>query len=338
MEAPKWSRYWLRAAAIYNLIWGTLVVLAPSLYFSLLNLPIPTYLLLWQCIGMIVGVFGIGYAIAATNPLKHWAIVLVGLAGKILGPIGFAWAIWAGQLPLEFGWTLITNDLIWWVPFGMILYAAMKGNQDTAVPLRTGDSIYHAIGEVKTESGKSIEQISHEQPVLLVFLRHFGCTFCKESLSYIRQQRDRIEGDGTRIVFVHMATPKRGDEYFRSYGFEDFEQISDPGQRLYQLFKFTRASFGQVFGLSVMWRGIKAGLFGRHGVGRIEGDSFQLPGLALVVHGMVVKVHRYKSASEVPDYVRLASCPMPQAADVIATPPCAHSENKTSQKPESQNQ
>jgi hypothetical protein len=87
---------------------------------------VPTYPQLWQCIGMIVGVYGIGYAIAAFDPWRHWPIVLVGLLGKLLGPIGLAQAVAEGTLPLAFGWTNLTNDLIWWVPFGLILWRVYR--------------------------------------------------------------------------------------------------------------------------------------------------------------------------------------------------------------------
>ncbi|MBI2761531.1 MAG: hypothetical protein HYX51_08915 [Chloroflexi bacterium] len=59
----------------------------------------PTYPESWQCLGMVVGVYGAGYLIAATNPLRHWPIVFVGLLGKILGPIGFLNAALSGTLP-----------------------------------------------------------------------------------------------------------------------------------------------------------------------------------------------------------------------------------------------
>jgi len=78
----------------------------------------------WQCIGMIVGVYGIGYYLAAKDPARHWPVVFVGLLGKILGPIGFADAIVRGTLPLGFGWHIIFNDLIWWIPFVMLLRLA----------------------------------------------------------------------------------------------------------------------------------------------------------------------------------------------------------------------
>ena len=75
---------------------------------------------------MIVGVYGIGYLIAASDPIRHWPIVLVGFLGKVLGPIGFAEALWSERLPLAFGFNIVTNDLIWWVPFFLILSSAWK--------------------------------------------------------------------------------------------------------------------------------------------------------------------------------------------------------------------
>ena len=82
--------------------------------------------MLWQCIGMMVATYGIGYAIAATNPLRFWPIALVGLLGKIFGPIGFLLAVLKRGLPWVAGWTIVTNDLIWWVPFFLILRRAYR--------------------------------------------------------------------------------------------------------------------------------------------------------------------------------------------------------------------
>ena len=60
------------------------------------------------------------------DPLRHWPIVLVGLLGKVLGPIGFLHAAVTGTLPWRFGVVNIFNDLIWWVPFSLLLLAAGK--------------------------------------------------------------------------------------------------------------------------------------------------------------------------------------------------------------------
>jgi hypothetical protein len=73
---------------------------------------------------MIVGVYGVGYLIAAGDPIRHWPIVLVGFLGKILGPIGFLSSVARGDLPWSWGVTILTNDLIWWLPFAAILHSA----------------------------------------------------------------------------------------------------------------------------------------------------------------------------------------------------------------------
>lgn len=128
--APRWMSVVLGAAAVYNIAWGVVAILFPLAIFRWAGFqPLPSYPELWQCIGMIVGVYGVGYAIAAKDPLRHWPIVLVGLLGKLFGPIGFAQAVWEERFPLKMGWTILTNDLIWWLPFAWILYHAARSQR-----------------------------------------------------------------------------------------------------------------------------------------------------------------------------------------------------------------
>lgn len=113
-------------AALYNFLWGAWAIFFPKLSFSILGATPPLYPELWQCVGMIVGVYGVGYLIAATDPVRHWPIVLVGLLGKIFGPIGFAKALLDGTFPPSFGLNIVFNDLIWWIPFFIILKKAFR--------------------------------------------------------------------------------------------------------------------------------------------------------------------------------------------------------------------
>jgi ligand-binding SRPBCC domain-containing protein len=53
-------------------------------------------------------------------------VVLVGLLGKLFGPVGFAAALARGAFPPAFGLTILTNDLVWWVPFALILRDAAR--------------------------------------------------------------------------------------------------------------------------------------------------------------------------------------------------------------------
>ncbi len=113
----------LKSAAVYNIIWGAWVVLFPQHFFLLVGMEPLNHPLVWQGMGMVIGVYGLGYWWASYNPLVHWPIVAVGFLGKIFGPLGFIFNYLTGKVPFEFAYTLITNDLIWWIPFFMILKA-----------------------------------------------------------------------------------------------------------------------------------------------------------------------------------------------------------------------
>lgn len=72
----------------------------------------------------------------ARYPERHAQLVLIGLLGKLRGPLGFAWAVLMGQLPLAFGWTILSNDLIWWPAFTLYLRAAARQRGGWAALLR----------------------------------------------------------------------------------------------------------------------------------------------------------------------------------------------------------
>ena len=169
-----WMKWVLLLAALYNLVWGAWVVLLPNAYFDWAGMPQPTYPEIWQCVGMIVGVYGIGYAIAAFNPMRHWPIVLVGLLGKVLGPIGFTKALTDGHFTPKAGLNILTNDLIWWIPFGLILLTVFRRSISTAYEREEALPLKDALDSYHLSNGNSLAATSRKQPVLLIFLRHFG--------------------------------------------------------------------------------------------------------------------------------------------------------------------
>ena len=128
-KPPKWTFYWLWAAGIYNLVWGAITIAFPFLLFDVTGTTRPNFPEIWQCVGMIVGVYGIGYICAAYDSRRHWPVVLVGFLGKIFGPIGFLGALLKGVFPPLFGITILTNDLIWWIPFFLMLKDAWIFNR-----------------------------------------------------------------------------------------------------------------------------------------------------------------------------------------------------------------
>jgi peroxiredoxin len=161
--------------------------------------------------------------------------------------------------------------------------------------------------QARTSAGITVEALSRSRPVLLVFLRHAGCTFCREALADLAQQRKVIEASGAVIVVVHMGEPESSRKVFQRYGLEDLQQISDPECALYKAFGLRRGNLWMLFGPKVAIRGFQAGILHRHGVGRLAGDGFQMPGIFLIFQGQVVRSYRHQSAADRPDYVRFVT-------------------------------
>lgn len=172
-----------------------------------------------------------------------------------------------------------------------------------------------AISRATTNQGQSLLDLSQQAPVLVVFLRHLGCTFCREAVADIAKKREQIEADGTQICFVYMPQlGKDGSEmtqvaerFFAKHGVGDLPRIADPAQTLYQAFELRRGSLWQLFGPGVWWRGFIATVFGRHLVGKLVGDGFQMPGVFLLKNGTIKRAFRHKTAGDRPDYCELAT-------------------------------
>jgi hypothetical protein len=108
-------------AAIYNFAFGLWACLWPRSFFDSVEIASPNYPALWSCLGMVIGLYGILYAYAAYRIDRAAPIISVGLAGKILGPIGWLMVINSGEWPLRTFTLIVFNDLIWWLPFGLFL-------------------------------------------------------------------------------------------------------------------------------------------------------------------------------------------------------------------------
>jgi hypothetical protein len=125
-------------AGAYNILVGLWAALAPRALFLALDLGPPSHPAVWACLGMVIGLYGLVYLqVAFTDPARRSSVVIVfgrrveydvtrfligiGLAGKILGPIGFVLAVQRGELPLRMMPLVALDDLIWWAPFALYL-------------------------------------------------------------------------------------------------------------------------------------------------------------------------------------------------------------------------
>lgn len=300
-------RYALWAAASYNILWGTLVVCFPALTYHWAGMKQLDYPELWQCIGMVVGVYGVAFGVAGWDPLRHWPVVLAGLMGKVLGPIGFVSAAMHGRLPWKMGWTILANDVIWWLPFGLILAAAYHALLD--VRRTASPEVQRMALRSRTQQGDTLLGMSEKWPLLLVFLRHGGCTFCRETLADLAKQRQEVESSDARIVLIHMMTDRQAEKLFSHYGLGDVARVNDPNQNLYRAFGLIRGGLGRLFGPRVWWRTFWAAVLHGHVIGPPVGDVFQMPGVFLVYRGEVLRSYLHQTIADRPNYAGFVSLP-----------------------------
>jgi len=312
-QAPMWVVRTLVYAGVYNVVWAMIAVFFPSFTFQLLGLASPSYPALWQTIGMTVGVMGVGYLLASLAPYRHWLVVFLGMLASVLGPLGFLVCAARGEFPWLTGVLLVSSAVVWWVPFAKVLLhvAAAHREDGAALHLKREDVLAGYLEMAETQTLESVHALSHRHPVLMVFLRHFGCTFCRETLRDLGARRSEIEADGTRIVVVHMSDEERAAEVFATYGLHNVYRVRDTDCDLYRAFGLERGTLMQLFGPRVWMRGLVAGVLDGHGIGGLEGDGWRMPGVFLVSRGVVVNRYIHRSASDRPDYGTLARCPDP---------------------------
>lgn len=172
------------------------------------------------------------------------------------------------------------------------------------------ESDLEILEEMFTNTGESLLKLTCQNPVLLVFLRHFGCVFCKEALDDLSARRKEIEKAGIRLVLVHMSDDETAQEYFSRFKLEGVNYICDPAQRFYTSFGLLRGTFSQLYGLRTWIRGFQ--LKQQKGyeleLAQKLGDSTQMPGLFVIQDGQIKESFIHHYAAQRPNYERMVEC------------------------------
>jgi peroxiredoxin len=162
------------------------------------------------------------------------------------------------------------------------------------------------LGSYPSQSGQTLASLIAQRSVFLVFLRHFGCTFCREAVAELSEKRGAIEAQGAALAFVHLGSEEKAKWFFAPYGLLDVARFSDPQGHLYQAFGLVRAELGQYLNLESIARMFGAWLHG-HFLGFPAGDMERMPGAFLLQGGELRKAFRHRLVSDRPDYLALAS-------------------------------
>jgi len=288
---PSVPRYILKTGAFINLIWGLFCIFSPVLIIPNLNDSV-----FISFIGLIYCFLSLGLYISSFDIGRHWVIILISGLIELTASAMFLYLTLSDLYTPIAGGTLFLIHFALFLPLVSVLNESYNENTyEESAPKKFHD----LVNIVRTSQNKSLLQLSHERNVLLVFIRHFGCTFCRETVSEVAKIDEAIQGKNFTLVYVHMSDKAHGDEFFSKYYPVPIHHISDPAKKLYHSLNLKRGSLLQVFGPATWIRGLYAGLIKGHGIGEVEGDSLQLGGVFVLSKGQIVFEQKSESASHI---------------------------------------
>ncbi|MCW1886565.1 hypothetical protein OKA04_17640 [Luteolibacter flavescens] len=301
-RVPAWMPRLLFFAGVYHVFFALGAMAWPHLCFDWAGIPRPNHPVLWRAAGMTSALFGIGFMIAARDPLRHWPLVLLGFAKATLVIVLLSASIFANELPARSLWLAFFDDIVWWFPLGAILWSTVQANLGRPPTHERPLTVPEASAAYRLSSGETIADASGKQTVALVFLRHFGCTFTRQILTQLTDLKAEADRHDARLVLVHML--QKGSEAHYLGDRSGVARIADPVCELYRAFGLGKGGFLELFGPRVWLRGAVA-IFRGCGVGHLAGDGLQMPGAFLVRDSQVISSQPARSAADMPDLPRL---------------------------------
>jgi len=162
--------------------------------------------------------------------------------------------------------------------------------------------IQSAAATCRLSTGETLAEASESRVLVLVFLRHFGCTFTRQLLRGLQEIQQLAKSHGAELVLVHMMPSGAELPYLTGRG--EVTRIADPLRELYRAFGLAQGGVRELLGPRVWWHGLLSIVKGC-GVGHLAGDGRQMPGVFLYHHDRVLAAQRARSASDLPDLPRL---------------------------------
>jgi peroxiredoxin len=166
--------------------------------------------------------------------------------------------------------------------------------------------------------GKSLRlgDLWADRPAVVVWLRHFGCLFCKEQTAEFRSRSPEIERRGADVVFVGNGDARHA-KGFRDEFCPDCALLTDPKLASYKAIG-ARGGLVNTLGPQAWAAGIRAFRRGARQQ-KTQGHPFQQGGVLVIEPGDKV----------IYSYISKAAGDHPRVDDVIAAIPAAASATAT---------
>ncbi|MBV8194094.1 MAG: AhpC/TSA family protein [Candidatus Dormibacteraeota bacterium] len=160
-----------------------------------------------------------------------------------------------------------------------------------------------------------------DRPAVVVWLRHFGCVYCREQAGEFTAAAAELDSAGVRLAFVGNGTP-RAARWFRDRFTRGATVVTDPKLVSYRIIGARRGVFNTLgphtwrHGLRALRRGARQGA--------VRGDPFQQGGVIVVApDGRVAFEHISRAAGDHPDSVEVVEAAVHAAGGVEGVTPAA---------------
>jgi len=116
-----WMRFVLRFAGTFNILVGLSMICFYHEGYKLLGVPKPEVILPVQIMGILVGLFGVGYHLVAANPVENRHLLMLGFWSKALSSLAALYYVGLGRLPWGFAVVVFFADIVYLPPFYVIM-------------------------------------------------------------------------------------------------------------------------------------------------------------------------------------------------------------------------
>lgn len=149
-----------------------------------------------------------------------------------------------------------------------------------------------------------LRHLAASGPTLVILLRSFNCTFCREALADIAAAKPAIAAAGASVAFVHVESAADADPWFAKYGLTDVTHLSDPERAHYRAFGLDRTKAASMVSPTVWTRGAACAL--QHGFGVQDYEMMRRqPGVFLVRGNRILAEYRHPTPADRPDYLAI---------------------------------
>ena len=144
-----------------------------------------------------------------------------------------------------------------------------------------------------------LRDLWRDGPAVIVWLRQFGCPFCRAYSVELNRMRNRFTRAGARLVLIGQGTPDDATRFRRHVGI-DLQVLTDADRVTYLWAGTKLATLDELIGPLVVGRGLVRMARQRVFIGHNTADEAQLGGSIVVMpDGRVTFFHISSDASDV---------------------------------------